>query len=87
MSTAAASMAVSRTKTRRGRRDVLLIRSACLVAARTGAQWGVDDPTLMVSAAAAVTTHLAFGITHSVTYGTMPAFLILWFARILTDTM
>jgi hypothetical protein len=38
-------------------------------AARTGAQWGVDDPTLMVSAAAAVTKHLTFGITHSVTYG------------------
>jgi alkanesulfonate monooxygenase SsuD/methylene tetrahydromethanopterin reductase-like flavin-dependent oxidoreductase (luciferase family) len=40
-----------------------------LLASRTGAQWGVDDPMLMVSAAAAVTKNLAFGITHSVTYG------------------
>jgi hypothetical protein len=29
----------------------------------------VDDPTLMVTAAAAVTTHLTFGITHGMTCG------------------
>jgi alkanesulfonate monooxygenase SsuD/methylene tetrahydromethanopterin reductase-like flavin-dependent oxidoreductase (luciferase family) len=43
--------------------------SKLTIASRTGAQWGVDDPTLMVSAAAAVTKNLTFGITHSVTYG------------------
>ncbi|KDE03154.1 hypothetical protein MVLG_06349 [Microbotryum lychnidis-dioicae p1A1 Lamole] len=37
-------------------------------AARTGAQWGVDDPTLLISACALVTKNLSFGITQSVTY-------------------
>lgn len=39
-------------------------------ATSTGTQWAVADPMLVISAAAAVTKNLAFGITHSVTYGT-----------------
>ncbi|KAK4050926.1 hypothetical protein OIO90_004902 [Microbotryomycetes sp. JL221] len=37
-------------------------------AMRTGAQWGVSDPALLISACAAVTSHLTFGVTQSVTY-------------------
>ncbi|ORY55556.1 luciferase-like domain-containing protein [Leucosporidium creatinivorum] len=37
-------------------------------ATRTGAQWGVDDPMVIVSAMAAGTNNLSFGVTHSVTY-------------------
>ncbi|ORY81778.1 dibenzothiophene desulfurization enzyme A [Leucosporidium creatinivorum] len=35
---------------------------------RTGTQWGVDDPVLVLSAMAAVTKNLALGVTQSVTY-------------------
>ncbi|KAM0788602.1 hypothetical protein ACM66B_001723 [Microbotryomycetes sp. NB124-2] len=37
-------------------------------AMRTGAQWGVSAPLLVVPAMAAVTKHLTFGVTQSVTY-------------------
>ncbi|KAF7981356.1 hypothetical protein HWV62_33815 [Athelia sp. TMB] len=37
-------------------------------ALRTGAQFGVDDPLLVISACAAVTKNLSFGVTHSVSY-------------------
>lgn len=37
-------------------------------AVQTGAQFGISDPTLFVSAAAAATKNLTFGITQSVTY-------------------
>ncbi|KAM0751437.1 Nitrilotriacetate monooxygenase component A/pristinamycin IIA synthase subunit A [Meredithblackwellia eburnea MCA 4105] len=37
-------------------------------ATRTGSQFGCSDPSLLVSAAAAVTKNLTFGITQSLTY-------------------
>ncbi|KIM77132.1 hypothetical protein PILCRDRAFT_12306 [Piloderma croceum F 1598] len=37
-------------------------------ALRTGAQFGIDDPLLVISACAAVTKNLAFGVTASVSY-------------------
>ena len=37
-------------------------------AVKTGAQFGIADPSLFISAMAAVTKNLTFGITQSVTY-------------------